>query len=282
LTFQPTVRYVSSLLAVWLLLPLYGASGQAQGTVSSSPSRILSGEMRLTADTRITAQEIVLKDLLLITNGFQLVLEAAGDLEVRTSATIRAFDGAKDREPGRPGRSAGLIIIRAGRTIGPVLQIDNSGEDGAPGRPGSDGRPGPAGHKGAPRGFNPINGCINGSDGQQGAPGEKGGDGEPGGNGGNGGVVMLEIRGVARAIAAKTITRGGRGGAGGRAGRGGPGGQGGEGAYGTNYCGGTAPGQQGPQGPDGREGMPGQPGSDGQIFTVPVKSNLPPRAITKR
>ena len=252
-----------------VVVSLGGASMVGQKVVPAVPPRppaVLKGEIRLSKEMRVSSQRIILEDLQLVTNGLRF--EIVGDsLEVRGSASIRAFDPPERKPSGEPGRAAGLIVLRVLKVSGPVPSIDNSGEDGMPGRPGTPGDSGLPGQPGTPFKWLPWTGCIDGTNGSPGEPGKSGGDGGPGGAGGNGGVVLVDAGVRNKEAAAKIVVNGGRGGSGGEGGPGGPGGKGGMGGPPTGPCGWTNQGPPGPSGPAGRIGPNGPDGNPGSIYS---------------
>ncbi|HEU4894172.1 MAG TPA: hypothetical protein VFT47_21595 [Vicinamibacterales bacterium] len=233
---------------------------------------VVKGEMRLTKDTVISGPRILLDAPRVVTNGFTFELSAE-TIEARGTTAIIAFEAAADRAPGSPGRGAGLIVIRAARTIGPPPSIDNSGEDGAPGARGPSGARGDAGKPGSQRRWEPLGGCVGGTNGSAGGVGGPGGDGGAGGAGGHGGIVLIDIREGWKPLAAQVVVNGGRGGRGGEPGPGGPGGVGGQAAPGIALCGGTDAGPAGPEGPPGRRGLDGPDGSPGTVRLRPKASS---------
>lgn len=256
-------------------LSLGGVSLVGQKIVPVVPPRqptLLKGEIRLSKDMRVSAKQIVLEDLQLVTNGLQV--EIVGEsLEVRGSAAIRAFDPREPKPTGEPGRAAGLIVIRVSKIVGPVPAIDNSGEDGMPGLPGAPGESGASGPPGQSFKYLPWTGCIDGVNGFPGQPGKTGGDGGPGGAGGNGGVVLVDAGLRLKEAVAKIAVKGGRGGKGGEGGPGGPGGAGGMGGLPNGPCGPTLQGPSGQPGPVGRNGTDGPDGNPGSIFSGAGKSS---------
>jgi len=246
------------------MLSLGAASIAGQKSVPG-PS-VVKGEIRLVKDMRVSAQRIVLEDVLLVTNGFRL--ELVGEtLEVRRSAAIRAFDAPVRQPTGEPGRAAGLIVIRVKKMSGPIPSIDNSGEDGMPGRPGTPGMAGRSGPSGQGFTYLPWTGCVGGRPGGPGEAGGPGGDGGPGGPGGNGGAVVIDLGELTKTIVPHIVLKGGRGGSGGEGGPGGPGGKGGASVPSAGPCGLVVEGPPGPTGAAGRSGLNGPDGKPGSVFS---------------
>lgn len=227
---------------------------------------IIEGRRVLSRDTNIKADRITLKDAEIVTNGFDLTLEATS-LRLVGAPHIVAFEAKSGRLSGEDGRNAGKVQIVAKTVEGTTLKIRNDGEDGVKGEDGRRGRDGQQGQQGQQRTFS--FGCSSGSNGTQGGNGERGENGFRGGRGGAGGRVIIQTSspltagGICRIEA---VAQGGSAGPGGAAGSGGAAGPGGQSAPGTTLCGGTDPGPPGAPGAAGDPGPAGQPGRCGSVI----------------
>jgi hypothetical protein len=220
-------------------------------------------------------------DLLIVTNGYDLTLDAKR-LVLEGSPQIVAFMEGQKQE-GVRGVSAGKIHVRARSITGDQLRVINFGQEGGPGLKGRTGDQGAKGGPAARRHWVDLKGCVGGHKGGTGGKGQTGGTGSAGASGGSGGDVVIEVEqglnngSIPRILVATQQTDrhlnpiacngtcGGLGGLGGAPGDGGPGGVGGDGAGGDGGCGGHPGGGGGPQGDPGQQGPEGPLGGSGAI-----------------
>jgi hypothetical protein len=235
---------------------------------AARPYRIWkSGTITLTAPTKIAASRIVLDDCTIITNGFDLEIEASDEIHTFGHPRIVSFaESNRDAAVGQDGRPAGKVKISAGKIQGSAITIANVGQNGGVGLSGVTGSNGVDGGPGRPAQSTFVlvrTICTPGGDGLAGGPGGAGQSGAIGGAGGRGGDVLIRhSRNVDKLL---VDTSGGHGGRGGRAGMGGQGGKGGPGGASSGGCPGGRPGTDGIPGQDGSTGATGKDGHDGEV-----------------
>lgn len=187
---------------------------------------------------------------------------------------IQNFESKQEANLGIPGRSGGLLWIRAQKASG-ILHVVGNGERGGQGLPGAQGLMGTPGTKGLhglaaisfPNFKNPSPGnfhCTRPP--TTGGPGAIGGMGGPGGvgaKGGDSGRLYIEIENPS-GFQLKDVLTPGEGGLAGKGGEGGLGGIGGPPGDLDEF--GVCPrAETGPMGPRGKEGLPGENGKSGDL-----------------
>ncbi len=207
----------------------------------------------------------------IVTNGINLEIDALlissdkGQILSFNGSTKAPADPAAPGNKGRPGLSAGTVVLNGKLRGDEVLVVSLSGQDGQKGGRGITGTRGAHGPRGSNAADHVFRCASEAGDGGAGTAGGKGGTGGNGGSGGNGGRLVLRGDLASQRSQIEFTAPGGNGGGGGDRGNGGPGGLGGYGGSGSTYCRG---GSVGPQGPTGPPGNLGTPGNNGQLGSV--------------
>jgi hypothetical protein len=233
----------------------------------------------------------------IVTNGYGLLIQVAGDLVIDGEATIRSYksygkaSGPNSRKPdqvarieeqcsepgrqpnagppgidgppGADGKDAGPIrIVVIGHARGSLV-IENRGTDGSDGGRAGNGGRGINGCKGQQARGTLLSCAVAGGKGGDAGDGGTGGTGGQGGRAGNGGNVAIYGPNVG-SLKVRIDTSPGKPGDGGAGGGGGAAGEPGDGGDGSLFCPGGSSGrlgQPGRSGPGGKAGGPGKSGT---------------------
>jgi hypothetical protein len=211
---------------------------------------VISGNQVLSSNEAYNDDIITFKgDAKIITNGYDLTINAKKKIVIEGSPSIVSYDGDGPKLAlGTTGKPGGVIVLQSPMISGSQLSIANFGQNGAKGITGDQGTPGGSAAGGHWVTSLSGSGCRGGADA---SPGGQGYQGKPGATGGAGGKIIIAVRdglydGVVPRIAIVTsqtdrhgLVRkcdGSCGGLGGLGGDGGPGGTAGSGASGHGHC----------------------------------------------
>lgn len=274
---------------------LGGESSTFAAEVTSPVDLLINKQYHIQEDLVVKANRLyILKDGLLITNGFNLTVDVkhlfvhseisnvSNRMQTRDAQIITT--APKNVAPTLRFLAGSQINIKAQKAVG-HLRVAMVGFNGIDGKPGSNGTAGTVGKKGRDGdikdfseycvnddgrpclGSSQISCTANPTNGEAGSPGSQGQDGESGSAGGNSGILtaIIDDHTQFKLEVAQRRGLGGRGGAGGKGGQGGPGGAPGDNPL--NKCKSAAVGPRGSNGADGKPGPDGKPGLLDDVIT---------------